>query len=662
MGVVTGIPARTAEIESLNKDHLELLEDLYGFCLDVDDTLSKRMDQHVLGARVVECCTKWRQRAEELARAENGEGGAAGLSDAQQDDLEKKLERALLEDNGNEEGDEDDGDGEEEEEEAEEEEEEEEEDKESQVAPPSPKPTLEELQAMEQRSEALAEERERFSQRRKESAAGSILSRVSTALDMERKKSLEEATSVADSPRVVAESMAFLAEKAAESEAGDAKDDEKMAKATADEGAAHRAELEKLAARNEGLVQRLAELSGQKEQDGENKAEHRAEIELLKQEGESLKTRMARLEEERQQAASASGSSAARQELELMRQQQKGKTKKSANQVLTPEQKLEEHLLHREEIERLRVERSNVTRKLGIDLTAAAAAAAQTATSSISPRGEGEGTRGELARKFLSEAEQREREREEALLAKFKDDAELVVPAEVSNLLAALEQTIAAREQESVNFEKRMEEMEKNRGTRSRMREEQLAAQKRREEEKTKEQDEYAMWQAERQRKLDEKKKQRDIKTRAAKGELPKYRLCLVGPKSGKSALAKRFLENAFVEGATESVIDRLHEKPCTIKGTDCVLEVLDTTSMEEFATLRSGWYAGCDGFLAVFDLTRKPSRAFKQLRAFGEEIKKAKGVEDVSKVPIVLVANKEDLFEQRKCKVERFLSFCRCG
>jgi small GTP-binding protein len=660
MGVVTGIPARTAEIESLNKDHLELLEDLYGFCLDVDDTLSKRMDQHVLGARVVECCAKWRQRAQELA-AESVEGGAAGLSDAQQDDLEKKLERALLEDNGNEEGGEDGDDDGEEEEEAEEEEEEEEEDKESQVAPLSPRPTLEELQAMEQRSEALAEERERFSQRRKESAAGSILSRVSTALEMERKKSLEEATSVADSPRVVAESMAFLAEKAAEGNGqGDAKEDDKMAKATADEGAAHRAELEKLAARNEGLVQRLAELSGQKEQDGENKAEHRAEIELLKQEGESLKTRMARLEEERQQAANASGSSAARQELELMRQQQKGKTKKSAKEVLTPEQKLEEHLLHREEIERLRVERSNVTRKLGSDLIAAAAVASQTATSSISPRGEGEGTRGELARKFLSEAEQREREREEALLAKFKDDAELVVPAEVSNLLAALEQTIAAREQESVNFEKRMEEMEKNRGTRSRMREEQLAAQKRREEEKKKEQDEYAMWQAERQRKLDEKKKQRDIKTRAAKGELPKYRLCLVGPKSGKSALAKRFLENGFVEGATESVIDRLHEKPCTIKGTDCVLEVLDTTSMEEFASLRSGWYAGCDGFLAVFDLTRKPSRAFKQLRAFGEEIKKAKGVEDISKVPIVLVANKEDLFEQRKCKAGDALAFAK--
>lgn len=677
MGVVTGIPARTAEIEALNKERLELLEDLYGFCLDVDDSLPKRMEPYLLGARVTECCSRWRQRAQELAMESGGDGAA--LSDAQQTDLEKKLEQALLQEEHEEGGGEGEHEHEHEDEGEEEEEPEEEEEEEaaaaaaavaetgtpaavpSVVSTPSPKATLEELKEMEQRSEELAQERERWAQRRKESAAGSVLSRVSSALDEERKKSLEEAISIAESPRIVAASMAFLAEKAKDEEEEE-EVEEKIAKATADEGAAHRAELESLAARNEGLVQRLAELGAQNEQDaaGEVKAEHRAEIERLKQEGESLKTRMARLEEERQQAAQAATSSAARQELELMRQQQKGKTKKSAKQVLTPEQKAEEHLLHREEIERMRVERTNVTRKLGSDLAAAAEAAAQTAVSSVSPRGEGDGQRGDLARKFLSEAEQREREREEALLAKFKDDAELVVPAEVNDLLAALEQTIAAREQEKADFEKRLEEMEKKKGSRSRMREEQLAAQRRREEEKKKEQDEYAQWQAERQRKMDERKKVRDIKTRAARGELPKYRLCLVGPKSGKSALAKRFMENAFVEGATESAIDKLHEKPCTIKGTDCVIEVLDTTSMEEFAQFRNGWYSGCAGFLAVFDLTRKPSRAFKQLRAFGEEIKKAKGVDDLSKVPIVLVANKEDLFEQRKCKAGDALAFAK--
>ncbi len=660
LGVAAGIEARTVEIEALNKERLELLQELYEFCLDMDDSLPKRMDPYVLGGRVNECCKTWREKAAELTMAAHVvDNNSDTLSDAQQADLEKKLEQAMLDDH--EDGEHDDNDDGEEEEEAEEEAEEDAEKKihHAEIIPvatlersPS-RASADELQEMEDRSAALREERAKWTQERKASAAGSVLSRVSTALNVERIKSLEEAITIAESPGMVAESMAFLAAKEAEED-----EDGAVAKATADEGAAHRAEIQKLAAKNEGLVQRLAELGVQNEQEADVKAEHRAEIEKLKQEGESVKARMARMEEERLAAAAASTSSAARQELELMRQQQKGKTKKSAAQVQTPEQKMEEHLLHREEIERMRVERNNVTRQLGSDLTAAAAASALIATSAVSPREDG--PRGDIAKKFLSEAEQREREREEALLAKFKDDVEIVVPAEVNNLLAAIEQSIAAREQEKVDFAKRLEEMDKKKSSRSRMREDQAAAQKKREEEKKREQDEYAQWQEERQRKLEEKKKVRDIKTRAARGELPKYRLCLVGPKSGKSALAKRFMENVFVAGSTESAIDKLHEKPCVIKGVDCVVELLDTTSMEEFATLRNGWYASCDGFLAVFDLSRKPTRAFKQLRVLGEDIKRAKGVDDLSKVPIVLVANKEDLFEERKCKAGDALAFAK--
>jgi hypothetical protein len=135
---------------------------------------------------------------------------------------------------------------------------------------------------------------------------------------------------------------------------------------------------------------------------------------------------MARMEEERRTAQAAAISSAARQELELMREQQKGKTKKSAKQVATPEQKLEEHLLHREEIERMRTERANVTRQIGSDIVSLANA-------EKSPRAENDDVSnrlagGDVAKKFLSEAVQREREREEALLNKYKDQELTVGP------------------------------------------------------------------------------------------------------------------------------------------------------------------------------------------------------------------------------------------
>jgi hypothetical protein len=58
----------------------------------------------------------------------------------------------------------------------------------------------------------------------------------------------------------------------------------------------------------------------------------------------------------------------------------------------------------------------------------------------------------------------------------------------------------------------------------------------------------------------------------------------------------KRFMDGGFVEGQKETVIDKLHEKPYTLKGSDFVIEILDVTSMEEFSALRNGWYASCDG------------------------------------------------------------------
>jgi hypothetical protein len=105
----------------------------------------------------------------------------------------------------------------------------------------------------------------------------------------------------------------------------------------------------------------------------------------------------------------------------------------------------------------------------------------------------------------------------------------------VSDRLAAIEKSLQAIEEQKIDFQKRVEEMEKKRSSRSRMREEQMvwtclllvlcfhgwkkSLQKRREEEKKKEQDEYAQFQAEQKRKLEERQRARDIKNKAAKGE-----------------------------------------------------------------------------------------------------------------------------------------------
>jgi hypothetical protein len=210
--VALGVDARCSEIETLNAEQLALLEEIYVFCLDVDDSLPKHMEPRVLGARVVDACAQWRRRAVDILQSAatlESEKSLHDLSAAQvagvEVNLEKKLEQALLDGHGEE--DEDGG-----EEEGEEEEEEEEEGaggtEEGNKSPA--KLNEAELKEMEERSAALAAERERMAMERKKSKTENILLRVSSAMEMERKQSLEEAIAIAESPRIIQESIAFV--------------------------------------------------------------------------------------------------------------------------------------------------------------------------------------------------------------------------------------------------------------------------------------------------------------------------------------------------------------------------------------------------------------------------------------------------------------------
>lgn len=163
-------------------------------------------------------CASWRKRASDIlqhAATLESERSLHDLSAAQvagvESNLEKKLEQALLA-----------GEGEEDEAEAEaeagteEEDEEGEEEQQQQGGDAAPAPAIPEklseaaLQELEERSAALAAERARLAQERKDSKTENVLLRVSSAMEMERRQSLEEATAAADSPMVVEASIAFV--------------------------------------------------------------------------------------------------------------------------------------------------------------------------------------------------------------------------------------------------------------------------------------------------------------------------------------------------------------------------------------------------------------------------------------------------------------------
>lgn len=510
-------------------------------------------------------------------------------------------------------------------------------------APPSP-PSREDqaakLKALEEEAERLAAERlhvERMRLQRGES----VLHRVVSTLESERAAKLAEAVQLAEEM----------------TDAAPPPDDEEDPSKHLSSNA--RAEIAEIASRNEGLVHKLAELEGLRvaaETSGKEEAvaEHRKEIEKLKAEGETLAQRMVRLQEERE-AAEKVAKSAARAELDEMRNQQKGRTKKKGQDVTEALTREEDAPANREELDRLRDERQDKTRLTAAELAEQAEKARQVEVSR--QRVVEEMNPLDSIKSRLAEAE---RERIAALMALHaQQPQEITLSTEVSSMLANIEQRLQAHEDQKQAFQRRVEDMDERKNSRLRQRDEQAAQRARREEEKRKEEEEFAQFQAERKRKMDEKKRFREIKERGERGELPKYRVCVLGPKSGKTALVKRFVEGSFVD-EVDPAIDRTYDKPYSLKGGDCLLQVVDTTGMEEFVDFRKGWYSSCDGFLVVFDLTRKPKRTFKLLKGFGEILKAAKGKESLADIPIVLVGQKEDLIDKRKIKAGEALTFAK--
>lgn len=124
---------------------------------------------------------------------------------------------------------------------------------------------------------------------------------------------------------------------------------------------------------------------------------------------------------------------------------------------------------------------------------------------------------------------------------------------------------------------------------------------------------------------------------------MPEYKLVVVGAGGvGKTALTVQFTQQVF-EDEYNPTIEDTYRKDVMIDGVTFTMNILDTAGQEEYAVLRDQYWRTGDGFLLVYDITNPVS--FDEIRTFYEQICRAKDVEDY---PIVLVANKSDLEDQR--------------
>ncbi|EFO98534.1 CRE-RAS-2 protein [Caenorhabditis remanei] len=125
--------------------------------------------------------------------------------------------------------------------------------------------------------------------------------------------------------------------------------------------------------------------------------------------------------------------------------------------------------------------------------------------------------------------------------------------------------------------------------------------------------------------------------------KLPYYKLVVIGDGGvGKSSLTIQFFQKQFVDYYDPTIEDQ-YIQHCEIDGNWVIMDVLDTAGQEEFSAMREQYIRGGRGFLLVFSVTERKS--FEEAHKLYNQVLRVK---DRSEYPVLLVANKVDLINQR--------------
>ena len=121
------------------------------------------------------------------------------------------------------------------------------------------------------------------------------------------------------------------------------------------------------------------------------------------------------------------------------------------------------------------------------------------------------------------------------------------------------------------------------------------------------------------------------------------YKVVVLGSGGvGKSALTIQFVSNQFHE-KYDPTIEDFYRKEIEVDQFPSVLEILDTAGTEQFASMRDLYIKNGQGFLLVYSVTNM--QTLQDLASMRDQIIRVKGTD---KVPIILVGNKRDIYDER--------------
>lgn len=133
------------------------------------------------------------------------------------------------------------------------------------------------------------------------------------------------------------------------------------------------------------------------------------------------------------------------------------------------------------------------------------------------------------------------------------------------------------------------------------------------------------------------------------------FKLVIVGDAGvGKSNLIRVFTSNGFNAVPRPTIGVDFAIKYLEVKDGIVRAHIWDTAGQKRFRAITSTYYAGADGAIVAFDLTR--ARTFEGARSWIEDLRDHTESKSFS---IVLVGNKNDLHNKREVMMDDINKFC---
>jgi small GTP-binding protein len=118
-------------------------------------------------------------------------------------------------------------------------------------------------------------------------------------------------------------------------------------------------------------------------------------------------------------------------------------------------------------------------------------------------------------------------------------------------------------------------------------------------------------------------------------------KICMLGSFSvGKTSLVRRFVESIFSEAYHTSIGVKVDKKVLRVNDEDVTLVLWDIHGEDVYQKIRLSYLRGMSGYLLVVDGTRR--QTLDDALTLNERV-----IQEVGKVPAVLVFNKSDLAEK---------------